>query len=385
MELTKKQEEGLNIALQRYNNHEPYTVIAGYAGSGKSTLVSFIIEALNIDREDVAYIAYTGKASLVLKEKGCPNAMTAHKLLYRCYPRNDGTFVYLPRRPLENHYKLIVVDEVSMLPKEMWELLLSHYIHVIALGDPGQLPPIGEDNGILSHPHIFLDEIVRQAQESEIIRLSMDIREGKPLPLMHGKEVIIINPSDLVLGMYTWADQVLCGKNETRYRTNDYIRKAIWNTDDPTPVLNDKVVCGHNDWNTFSNIELQPLVNGLIGNINSIKDMTIPVPRVGNVNIFACGLDINEAEDSFDPIFMDAKLFLEHTPVVTKENFKYLKNTHIKPFEYAYCITTHKSQGSEYNKVLVLEEFLRGGDHKRWLYTACTRAVKKLVIVRNYR
>jgi exodeoxyribonuclease-5 len=82
---------------------------------------------------------------------------------------------------LDYPYKLIVVDEISMLPKEIWDLLISHRIHVIALGDPGQLPPIGESNGVLDKPHIFLDEIMRQAQESEIIRLTMDIRAGKPL------------------------------------------------------------------------------------------------------------------------------------------------------------------------------------------------------------
>ena len=68
--------------IQRYKNKEPYTVISGYAGSGKSTLVKFIISALGLYNEDVAYIAYTGKAALVLKEKGCPNATTAHRLLY---------------------------------------------------------------------------------------------------------------------------------------------------------------------------------------------------------------------------------------------------------------------------------------------------------------
>ena len=82
---------------------------------------------------------------------------------------------------------------------------------------------------------------------------------------------------------------------------------------------------------------------------------------------------------------MDAKLFLEHQETITKQNFRWLKNFKIKPFEYAYCITCHKSQGSEYNKVLVLEEYLKGNEHKRWLYTAATRAADKLVIVRNYR
>ena len=106
------------------------------AGTGKSTLVKFIISALDIDPKDVCYVAYTGKASLVLKEKGCPNAMTAHRLLYTSYPRKDGTFYHKPKRPLDQNYKLIVVDEISMLPKEMWDLLLSHHIYVIALGDP---------------------------------------------------------------------------------------------------------------------------------------------------------------------------------------------------------------------------------------------------------
>ena len=137
MTLTHKQEQGLKIAVKRYNAHEPWTCIAGYAGSGKSTLIKFIISALNIYPEDVCYVAYTGKAALVLKEKGCPNAMTAHRLIYQSYPRKDGTFYHKPKRPLDRNYKLIVVDEISMLPKELWELLLSHNIHVIALGDPG--------------------------------------------------------------------------------------------------------------------------------------------------------------------------------------------------------------------------------------------------------
>ena len=76
MELTAKQEEALKIAVVRYQIGMPYTVIAGYAGSGKSTLVKFIISALNIPDEKVAYVAYTGKAANVLKNKGCPNATT---------------------------------------------------------------------------------------------------------------------------------------------------------------------------------------------------------------------------------------------------------------------------------------------------------------------
>jgi hypothetical protein len=70
-------------------------------------------------------------------------------------------------------------------------------------GDPGQLPPINknEDNHLLDIPHIFLDEIMRQEEQSEIIKLTMDLREGKPLTYFKGKEVQILNKNELSTGM----------------------------------------------------------------------------------------------------------------------------------------------------------------------------------------
>ena len=137
MTLTIKQEEGLRVAVARYKAHEAYTCIAGYAGTGKSTLISFIISALGVDPAlDVCYVAFTGKAATVLQSKGCPNATTAHKLLYQARPMPNGTYKFIPKTSLGD-YKVVVVDEVSMLPLKMWELLLSHHVYVIAAGDPG--------------------------------------------------------------------------------------------------------------------------------------------------------------------------------------------------------------------------------------------------------
>ena len=176
----------MRTAVERYKSGEKYTVISGYAGSGKSTLVKFIINALQIDPEEhVAYVAFTGKAAAVLSQKGCPNATTAHKLLYKAQPMPNGSYKFIPRDFLEKDYKVIVVDEVSMLPVDLWKQLLRHQSYIIALGDPFQLPAIdpNDDNHVLDRPHVFLDEIMRQAQDSEIIRLSMWIREGKPLAM----------------------------------------------------------------------------------------------------------------------------------------------------------------------------------------------------------
>ena len=123
----------------------------------------FIIDALDVDESEVCYVAFTGKAATVLKQKGCSNATTAHKLLYRAIPKRDGGFLFAPNETLD--YRVVVVDEVSMLPRNMWNLLMSHHVYIIAMGDPGQLPPINEneDNHVLDKPHVFLDEIMRQA------------------------------------------------------------------------------------------------------------------------------------------------------------------------------------------------------------------------------
>lgn len=386
MILTTKQEEGLKIAVQRYKQGEKYTTIAGYAGTGKSTLVKFIIAALGLYNEDVAYVAYTGKAALVLKEKGCPNATTAHRLLYQSFPRKDGTFFHKPRRPLEYPYKLIVVDEVSMLPREMWNLLLSHRAYILALGDPGQLPPIGEDNGILANPHVFLDEIMRQAQESEIIRLSMSVREGRPLELYKGNEVQIINKKELVSGMFTWADQVLVAKNETRRNINQLMRGYIHGVGDTKPVEGDKVICLKNDW-VNPNAMGDVMVNGSIGTIHNFQFDSSVHPLLQPGLILNFKPDYAETyNDNFNDLLVDYRLLLKGENTVNKNNFNIFKRiARPKELDYAYAITCHKSQGSEYDKVLVLEEWLKGGDHARWLYTAATRAKEKLVIVRDYK
>ena len=121
MILNTKQEQGLKIAVERYKNHEKFTVIAGYAGAGKSTLVRFIIEALDVPEEEVCYATFTGKAAEVLRKKGNPNAMTLHRLLYDSIPKSSGGFIRVPKKTLD--YTIIVVDEVSMVPKSMIDML----------------------------------------------------------------------------------------------------------------------------------------------------------------------------------------------------------------------------------------------------------------------
>lgn len=393
MILTAKQEQGLKIAIERFKNHEPYTVIAGYAGVGKSTLIRFIIAALDIDPALVAYIAYTGKAAQVLRSKGCQNAMTAHKLLYKSHPRNDGTFIHVPVETLAP-YRLIVVDEISMLPKKMWDQLLFYGVHVIALGDPGQLPPVAsEDNDVLKSPHIFLDEVVRQAAENEIIRLTMDIRAGNVIKGYLGSTVRIVDRNEILKpGFFSWADQIICGKNNTRRIINEKMRRMNFlDRYTEEPLIDDKVICLRNDWD-YTNLNGDALVNGLTGIIVNLEYGEGPKenPWMKRTPIIDFLPDYEDA-DPFCGIEIDYKLITTGETTITRgynSNWKKIPQAfHPHEFDYGYAITCHKSQGSEFDKVIVLEEYLQNeqrGDHARWLYTAATRASQKLIIVRNF-
>ena len=396
MELNEKQKNGLTLALQRYKNKEKYTVIAGYAGAGKSTLVRFIIEELKtygVKETDVCFACFTGKAAQVLLKKGNKNVITLHKLLYKSIPKESGGFVRIPNPSIP--YKIVVVDEVSMAPKTLMDLLFKHDVYVICLGDPFQLPPVDkkEDNHLLDTPHIFLDEIMRQAQESEIIQLSMAIRENRPIEAFQGKEVQILNKEELNTGMLTWADQILVATNATRVSINTQMRKLL--NFGEKPQDGDKIICLRNYWDCFSDNE-EPLVNGTIG---ILKDSFLTKRYLPSIVKSTDGLShidliigdfISDSGMYFHSLEMDKKMidtgeFSLDWKTVYQLN-RNPKTRDIPPLEftYGYAITCHKAQGSEWDKVLVIEEKFPFDkiEHARWLYTAVTRSSEKLVLVR---
>ena len=387
MILTNKQEEGLKVALERYNNGEKYTVISGYAGTGKSTLVKHIIAALEVDEYDVVYTAFTGKATQVLQSKGNKNVSTLHKLLWEWRPNRDGTFYRKHKTIVES---IVVVDEVSMASKFLIDELFSRpNIYIICLGDPGQLPPINknDDNHLLDHPHVFLDEIMRQAAESEIIRITMDIREGRPLSVRNGKEVLVLKPNELNTGMLMWADQVLCATNQKRRELNMTMRELLERPEHP--VDGDKVICLRNYWNTVSNFD-SPLVNGTIGTLFGCYDTYIQYPSFyDSLKVNVIGAELHAETGETYKTDIDKKLLMTEQSPYTQDlkyrisRSKQYGDTIPLEFAYGYAITTHKAQGSEWDRVLVIEEKFPFDkeEHKRWLYTACTRASEKLVII----
>lgn len=391
MILTEKQEQGLKECIKRYENGEKYCVISGYAGAGKSTLVNVIIENLpGIDpEEDVAYACYTGKAAQVLLKKGNKNVITLHKLLYESIPRPDGTFFRVPKTAID--YSVVVVDEVSMAPKTLMDLLFTHGCFVICLGDPFQLPPIdkNQDNGLLDHPHVFLDEIMRQALDSSIIRLSMQIRNKEKIEYGKYNDAIVMPYEKLNTGVLKWGDQVLVGTNKTRININQTFRNMQGRGSEPEE--GDKVICLRNYWDNLADND-DPLVNGTVGHIHNLYTSYNKIPPYcGGQTVPVLYADfISDSEADFGTLNMDKHQIITGERSLDARTIYKLNSRrptqHLVPMEftYAYAITTHKAQGSEWDKVVVLEEGFPFDkeEHARWLYTAVTRASEQLVLVR---
>ena len=383
------------------DNDEHLYLTEDYVVTHNTTLVKHAIAALaereDVDPEtDVCYAAYTGKACQILNAKGNKNAKTLHRLLLKSVALPDGTFFSKPKESIP--YSIVVVDECSMLPQEFLNILLSFEdVFTIFLGDPFQLPPLAKNGGantLLDNPDIFLDEIMRQALDSEIIRLSMTIREQRPILFSKGKEVIVLPRADLSTGMMTWADQILVGTNKTRTAFNQKMRQ-IYGFSGDIPQEGEKIICVENYWDTFDSAEENNLVNGMIGTVENVSESFIRYRYVGKKKEMDVPTIIGDfkTEDGlqFPILEMDKKMLTAEEACLTPQE-KYLiskkpprfRRPLPKDFLYGYAITVHKAQGSEWNKVLVVEERFpfEKKEHARWLYTAVTRSASKLVLAR---
>ena len=203
----------------------PLFRLFGYAGAGKTTLARHI--ASQADGE-VAFGAFTGKAAYVMRNKGCEGATTIHSLIYRPTSdgdEDDGPSFTLRRDAPASKADLIIIDECSMVDEDLGRDLLSFGNPVLVLGDPAQLPPV-KGGGFFTEgePDFMLTEIHRQAADNPIIRLSMEIREGRE-PQASGDSLTFLSRREIDSESILDCDQVLVGTNKTRRKFNERIRQ----------------------------------------------------------------------------------------------------------------------------------------------------------------
>lgn len=353
MILTKGQEEGLKIAVDRYKEGTPFVTIAGYAGSGKSYLVKTLVQCLpGVDPEkDVCYCSLTGKACQVLANMGNKNVCTLHRLLFEYRPKPTGGFIRIPRPRLD--YLVIVVDEVSMLPQEFVNMLLSYPdIFVIFLGDPLQLCSISknEENHLLDNPHVFLSEIIRQEKDNDIIDLTMKIRAGEYIKPQNGVNAKVFEKKDLNTGMLEWADIIICATNATRNKINKQMRELKGFGDKPCD--GEKIICLQNNWERYSIDNTEPLVNGLVGYISNVYTSFNPIPEFFRSEVTSIptivGNFVSETGENYGQITMDKNQFDKGEETLDwKTKYKLGKSKYKslipEQFTYGYAVTAHKA------------------------------------------
>ena len=181
--LNPQQKDAISKAIRWWfdPHKKPIFTLAGLAGTGKSSTVNILVNILGINKYQVLYATLTGKASVVLRSKSC-YSNTIHSVFYRvCVDPETGQTYFAKRKSLNGCIKLIVIDEVSMVDGKMMEDILSFGVPVLALGDPGQLPPLFHPNPYIEHPDVLLTQVMRQSGESGILKMAYAVREGKRL------------------------------------------------------------------------------------------------------------------------------------------------------------------------------------------------------------
>lgn len=374
--------------------------LAGFAGSGKTTLAREFALGTGLE---VAFAAYTGKAALVLQKKGCPEARTVHSLIYVPVTKSKLALLDLQeefanakeagdedrmselqaaieeeqrrlKAPAFNlngensdmhQVDLVVLDEVSMVDGQMGEDLLSFGKPVLCLGDPAQLPPVGKGTGYFTNrtPDFMLDEVHRQAAGSPVLKMATTVRSGGSLDLgEYGGGSRVLPKKGLTIEEAMTFDQILCGKNETRGAINRAVRAHL-GYPGALPVPGDKLICLRND-------KESKLLNGSFWIVLSSHQ-----EEDGDT----LRLALRDPDDSEAP----ALVVMAHRHHFEGRDLPWFKAREAQEFDYGYAITCHKSQGSQWNNVLIYDQsacFRQ--DRRKWLYTALTRAAESVTIVK---
>lgn len=365
--------------------------LGGYAGTGKTTLISVLRQELatRLPELSVAFAAFTGKASQVLRttleehhalfpQDSCS---TIHKLLYTPSIDKEGRLIAW-KKTTSLEANLLIIDEASMITDGLWMDLCSFGIPLIAIGDHGQLPPIGSNFNLLQKPDLTLEQIHRQAEGNPILRLAEEARQhGRITPGTYAKRVRKFSYSiqeayeidqvvDHLFSNYHDDMLILCGRNKTRVQLNQAIR-AKQGRESAEPEPGEKVVCLKNIYNGVS----FPIYNGMTGTIERL--------RPEDPHWYHAEIDFQDDQRHYEGRINRSQFHA----LSLIEKIEGLEAKQIGDrFDFGYALTVHKAQGSQAKTVILFEERFEKADDdswRRWLYTAVTRARENLYIIGN--
>lgn len=365
MQFGNQQSAALDAVAHWYKHEtktKPFFYLGGYAGTGKTTLAKHfagLIDGITM------YGAYTGKAALVMRKNGCAGASTIHSLMYIPKVKKDGSvvFAFNSQSPL-SLASLIIIDECSMVNNDLAMDLLSYKKPILVLGDPAQLPPVGGEGFFTkNNPDAMLTEIHRQAADNPVIWIASRIRKGHEIKL--GKYGNCEFTNKLDMEKLTNADQILVGRHVTRETINNKMR-SILNYEGDYPSVGERVLCTKNDKDAG-------VFNGGTYSVDLCSDI-LSSPGFFKMNLSSLDEDaktmVKVHKYLFDPEYSKPK------------DWRKLKGS--QEFDFAYAITCHKSQGSQWNRPFIWDESWCFREHSsNWLYTAVTRTVEDFMVYRK--
>ena len=385
--LGKEQEDVVHAAVHAIRSGKMLYQYSAPAGCGKSVVLRAIVQELGYDEDEIAPMAYTGAAAMVMKHNGFWTAKTCHSWLYAPVIKEEydpdlhkyikvTTFVW---KPMRDDIKLILIDEASMIDTTLRMDIEKNHIPVIACGDLDQLPPIGGKSAYLNTAIERVDrltKIMRQEANSAIVLLSRFIRSGGEPKVGSYGEVEVIDLSQLSSQMLLRSEIIICGYNHTRDEITRGIRNSLgFRTDLPTS--GEKIVCRENNWDiTVDDVNM---VNGMIGRCENLDGSISNLDERKGKIIFRLNFrPLLFPNIVFTNVAADYQYFISdqngREKIKAEERrSKWLRRRRANKFEFGYVITTHMSQGSQYNSGVYISQRFRDSIQPQLDYTGITR------------
>lgn len=419
-------------------------ILKGYAGTGKTTLVGALVRVLRTEGRPVVLLAPTGRAAKVLSAYAGQPASTIHRRIYRVAGEDEG-YGGMRVAPHKDQGALFIVDEASMIgrgslgdgpfgSRDLMHDLFEHIFNVrgtrlLLIGDPAQLPPVGSDHSPALEPKelaafgvvagsIELTDVVRQTAGSGILTTATELRgllsEEQPRPHFRQgfADVIRTDGMDLQDALETAYGQdgddevcLICRSNKRAYQYSQQVRTRIHGYDEEV-CSGDRLMVVKNDyfWGG-QNGKKELIANGepiVVRRVHATEEKH----GLRFADITASwwnGVEERELELKvmLDVLAIEAPalpgprlrllrdtLFESYTETTKGARVKRLKEdpyAQALQVKYAYAVTAHKAQGGQWNTVFVdqgyVTEDMIDREYVRWLYTAITRAGRRLYLL----
>lgn len=341
-------------------------VIAGYAGTGKTTVLSVIFEVLRAAGLHPQPMALAGRAARRLPSVNGVQPRTIASVLHQPVVRERRPNGRVVKRPFSDR-DVLVIDEASMVDiASLWELIRkTGDARILMVGDPAQLPPIGAGKPFVDAldkiPTVTLERIYRQAAKTGIPKAAADIRNGN---------VPDMSPSEKFAGGVSFVHATLA---ETPATLQKIYRKLSYDIEeDEIQILSSqrKTVAGTNN------------INRIFSSLNGADRPSFPGVenlRQGDPVIFVK----NDIQRELSNGSMGR--YLGGRDVLIEGRVHLLNRAgDERRIEPAYAMTVHKSQGSEWRRVIFIVHPGRLLD-RSLIYTAVTRAAEQVVVIGDYK